>query len=235
MHRFFTGLARAILRPTLIALACLLPQVAPAGMIFWVNGVLSGSDWNYNLMRSELDGSDVATLYTTADSLSSLHATRDHLYWANATTDAIYRANHDGTNITALINSVGSNGSFGGIWTSGTHLYYGLNWVNYKIQKANLDGSGVTTVISGTRPQGEIVGSGSYIYWTPSGVDTIYRINQDGTGQVQVVSNPIGTTELESVAVGGNALYGRTGTATASTLRIWTVQTCPRFSTSSTA
>ena len=89
------------------------------------------------------------------------------------------------------------------------HIY----WANYgsgTIIEANLDGTGVTTLVSGQgNPTGVAVNS-SHIYWANSGSGTIDEANLDGTGVTTLVSGqnvPIG------VAVNSSHIYWAGGGA----------------------
>ena len=100
----------------------------------------------------------------------------------------IYRADADGQNGTPIIADV-----------SARHLAYNptdnkLYWVseaNHRIQRSNLDGSDVETLLdSGVSQLAGLAvdGLNGHIYFTDLGSDKISRINLDGSGRVDLIT-----------------------------------------------
>jgi hypothetical protein len=65
--------------------------------------------------------------------------------------------------------------------------------------KANLDGTGVTTVVTGQSAPAGVAVDGSHIYWASAFGGTINKANLDGTGVTTLVT---GQNEPIGVAVG---------------------------------
>jgi len=103
-----------------------------------------------------------------------------------------------------------------GTGAPGAHLY----WTNFgafpntgTIGEANVDGTGVTTIVSGQNgPLGVAVGA-SYIYWADRNNGTVMQANLDGTGVTTLVS---GQSFPDAVAVSASHIYWTTLTGSAS-------------------
>jgi hypothetical protein len=101
-----------------------------------------------------------------------------------------------------------------GTGPTGQHLY----WTNYgsgTVMRANLDGTGVTTLVSGrTNHLYGLAADASHIYWIEAdavGNGTVMRANLDGTGMTTLASGqsaPIG------IAVDANYVYWANGDST---------------------
>ena len=122
MQLFLTGFVPAGFRPALIALACLLPQVAPAGVMYWDN-ISGGTDTIYS---ANLDGTGVKTIISLAYSITSFRVTLAYLYANNHTDKAIVRFNLDGTNPTTLINNPAGANTISSLSVDSNNLYYFL-------------------------------------------------------------------------------------------------------------
>ena len=118
-----------------------------------------------------------------------------HIYWTDAGTNAIQRARLDGTHVENLLPH-GLIEPYGiAVAVSGGKMYWS-DW-EVGIQRANLDGSGVETLVRAARPNGIAVDAGGgKIYWTDYGSNRIRRANLDGSQVEDLVittlDNPYG-------------------------------------------
>ena len=81
---------------------------------------------------------------------------------------------------------------------TGSKLY----WTNARgrIQRANLDGSGIQNVLQDLSDPTDIVVSNGFIYWTEGG-NSVRRVNVSGQKIVQDIAANLGT--VGGLAVGG--------------------------------
>jgi hypothetical protein len=150
-----------------------------------------------------------------------------HMYWTDDTgsmTSAVLRrANLDGSNLVVVVDHSGAGYSQGiDLDLTNEKLYWtGQVPEVEKIMRANLDGTGVETVVgSGLgRPRGVKVDAGnSMLYWTDYDLGTIERANLDGSNRQTILSglsNPYGIAlafgvvpEPSSIALCGLAGVG---------------------------
>jgi hypothetical protein len=90
--------------------------------------------------------------------------------------------------------------------TIGPHLYW-TDLGDGTVKEANLDGTGVTTLVSHqSSPSGVAVDS-SHIYWANNGNGTIMEANLDGTGVTTLVS---GQSNAVGLAVDSSHIYWTT-------------------------
>ena len=88
--------------------------------------------------------------------------------------------------------------------TGGGYLYWS-NYATSTINRANLNGTGVTTLVSGLNSPSAVAVDSSHIYWTDySGGHTVSEANLDGTGVTNLVTGP---SYSQGMAVDGSHLY----------------------------
>ena len=76
-----------------------------------------------------------------------------------------------------------------GLAVGSCHIYW-ADQGSGTIMEANLDGTGVTTLVSGlTAPFGVAVDS-SHIYWAEPSAEAIMEANLDGTGATAIATDP---------------------------------------------
>ena len=127
------------------------------GKIYWVDASAQ------KIQRANLDGSNIETLVAELDGPGgiALDMAGGQMYWMDADTGSIYRANLDGSNIETLITGL-TNPSAIALDVDGGKMYWvdvsnwwmdGSNWWMdgraSKIQRADLDGSNIETLITG--------------------------------------------------------------------------------------
>ena len=178
---------------------------ATVGHLYWTNSPDGTID------RANLDGTNQQTLVTGQGSLVGVAVDSSHIYWANNTTDpynpigTIMRANLDGTNQQTLITGIYPFG----VAVDSSRIYWTQG---YLIMAANLDGSGVTTLVhllNNGVAAGVAVDS-SHIYWADNHNDTIMSAGLGGGGVTTLVTNQLSPL---GVAVDASHIYWPAGNA----------------------
>ncbi len=156
---------------------------------------------SFEVGRSDLDGSNLVTLFNEPDSwvgYSSvvLDYLRDQLYFVDAGRSAVYRMESDGANPTVIIPSDGLNISYTRIHnlqvdSLGEKLY----WTHMKtFRRSNIDGSGAETLftVSEWPSQIQLDAATGKVYWAMwngiPGEGSINRANLDGSQQETLVA-----------------------------------------------
>ena len=159
------------------------------GHIFWTNLRVE------TIQRANLDGSNVQTIVTGLK--SSLDIALDveggHIYWTNRGTGNIQRADFNGFNVQTIV--TGLSGPTGiALDTAGGKMYW-TDWddTTDRIQRANLDGSNVETLIPTGSGLWAPIGialdvAGGKMYWTDTEPDRIHRANLDGSNVETLIS-----------------------------------------------
>lgn len=148
-------------------------------------------------------------LTLTLVTLNRVHA--QQLYWADIGTDQqkIYRSDADGENARVLATRVVFPSNVV-VDEAGRKLY----WIDQnldRIERADLDGSGVEVVVSELVNDIALDGAG-HIYWTSLTFDEIRRANLDGTGVVTLVSGTPAPFGIELDLVNGKMYWSDTAT-----------------------
>ena len=180
-------------------LFCLLffvPNTIVAQKIYW------SSASNQAIYSSNLDGSDVEVVVTTAPNPFGVAVYRDKLYWtALGNSNAlIQRSNLDGTGIEDIV-SVGLS-SPTGMDVSGNKIYWADSGSD-RIQRADLDGSNVEDLIFVGGVMDVEVENGK-IYWTNTNTNTIQRANLDGSNIEDVL---ISLNNHAGLSIHNNKIY----------------------------
>ena len=134
----------------------------------------------------------------------AVDASSGKVYWTEKTGGSrgtINSANLDGTSVTELT-SILSVPMGISVDVTGSKLY----WTNARgrIQRANLDGSGIQNVVQNLSGPTDIVVSNGFIYWT-EGRNSVRRVNMSGQKIVQDIAANLGT--VGGLAVGGGKVY----------------------------
>lgn len=168
--------------------------------IYWVNRL---TQTGQSVGRANLDGTGVnQNFIPAARSMPCGPAVDDmHVYWANTFSKSIARADIDGRN--ADQSFITNQFLPCQVAVDGSHIYWSPG-----IIRANLDGTGVQSIVPGAGGCGVAV-DGSHIYFVKDGSHqgdpgTIWQANLDGTGVQRIVGNagdPCG------VAVDGKYVY----------------------------
>ena len=134
----------------------------------------------------------------------AVDASSGKVYWTEktgASSGTINSANLDGTSVTELT-SILSVPMGIAVDATGNNLY----WTNARgrIQRANLDGSGIQNVVQDLSGPTDLVISNGFIYWTEGG-NSVRRVNMSGQKIVADVAANLGT--VGGLAVGGGKVY----------------------------
>ena len=162
---------------------------SPGDRMYW------GDIGTHKIQSSKLDGTDVVDLITDLDSPSSiaLDPAGGKIYWAEEGTfpKKIQRANLDGSGVEDLILLGQTDPRSVRLDPSGGKLYWSNDTVG-SVQRANLDGTDVATIITGlTSPTGTALDlKHSKVYWInfPAGMRKIQRANLDGSSVEDVIT-----------------------------------------------
>ena len=164
------------------------------GKIYWTAA-------HGTIQRANLDGSNIKTLVPGVFGLASLGIALDvaegRMYWTDVNespsgTGAIQRANLDGSNIETLITGLETpvglalDGDGDKIyWTDagGVDVFGDKIPGMGKVQRANLDGSNIETLVTELEAPFGIAldGDGGQLYWTDAGTGAVQRANLDGS------------------------------------------------------
>jgi hypothetical protein len=163
------------------------------------------------IMESNLDGTGVTTLVSNLTEPGGVAVDSSHIYWTDA--NGINEANLDGSNPQLLVSAQNAQNA-SGIAVDGSHIY----WASYtgSIKESNLDGTGVTTLVSNQDDPEGVAVDGGHIYWANYLADaqqggTINEANLDGSGMTTLVTTQPGFYP-EGVAVEGSHIIWATNT-----------------------
>jgi hypothetical protein len=140
---------------------------------------------------------------STISSPFAIEVTATNLYWSRASgAGSILRSDLNGGNIVTIIPSA----YVYDMQVTSNYIYYGDNNYPSAIKRANLDGTGITNLITDTFGIGLINGlcvTTNFIYWSeynPSSGGGIRRASLGGTGRIDVYNAPPGS-EIRGVVV----------------------------------
>lgn len=163
-----------------------------AGKVYWAeNRPMSDNDW---IRRANLDGSGIEELVTSGfeDGPNSMAVYHDggRIYWGEGGLDQIKHAALDGADVGTLFTfGYYSDGVPSGVAvdSQGAKLY----WVfRDKVQRGNLDGTGMETLISGlVNPRGIALDvQAGKLYFADATTGSIERANLDGSNLQTIIS-----------------------------------------------
>ena len=154
------------------------------GIVYWTQFDATAGVGNVGIVHPTAGQRIARYISTGSDTPGSLVIGGGKVYWTEMTGErggAINSANADGTNVTELASILAMPMGIA-VDTVGSNLY----WTNARgrIQRANLDGSGITNVVEGLGSPGDIVLSNSIsapMTTTPTTVSYApYDVNKDG-------------------------------------------------------
>ena len=179
------------------------------------------------IMRANLDGTGLEELIAGLDNPGDIviDESAGKMYWpdyfdANSNQKAepnesrIQRANLDGSGIEDVVTGLrnvlfitldsAANKIY---WSERGEVFRSPGAFDGKIQRANLDGSGMEDVLSGLdNPHGiELDSSAGKVYWTDNQQDTIHSANIDGTGQQTLLSFGLGSASPMDITLDPSA------------------------------
>ncbi len=165
------------------------------GFVYWTDRDADA------IFRAELDGSNPTQILTTGQPRGiRVDPVGGKIYWADSGdggAQAVLRANLDGTGKEIL--AVGFRPRFLDLDLTNNHVYWTDSSAGV-IERANLDGSGRQTLLSGlSGPLGiALDAAGNAMYWTDSPDGLVQRAALDGSGVQTILS---GLTSPSAIAL----------------------------------
>lgn len=162
-------------------------STVPWGITYGADGVFF-SGQNGAIWRMDANGSnfsDVAAMNVPR----GIVQTDDSVYIANAN-GRIFQGTYNGTTLTLGSAIVAINGaSFQGLTADANYLYW-TDITNHLIQRSDLNGGNVTTLVSsGLNTPHDIQATASYLYWTDQANNVIQRSALDGSNVTTLVNS----------------------------------------------
>lgn len=170
------------------------------------------------IRQVNLDGTGEVTLISGLDGPAgpTLDLAGGQMYWADSNAGTIRRANLDGSGLTTLVSGLPPSGPMSPsafqpaldlargqmYWTDGVEFEPG------SLRRANLDGSDVTTLVTGLRGSAGAVAldlAGGQMYWGEGQAPArIRRANLDGSGLTTLLQVPVTEVALD---IPGGKMY----------------------------
>lgn len=165
----------------------------PNGKIWWTDIAVAG---NAKIRRANLDGSNVEDVVALGNvTPSAVRLSGGKLYWSEyLPVNRVLRCDLDGSNVEEILTGLAAN-VYGVATAPGLGKIYWTSALGDTVNRANLDGTGQETLVTGTDGANGIVVSVPLgkIYWTATG-GTVNRANLDGTN-VETLESGIGNLE----------------------------------------
>lgn len=177
----------------------------PWGISYSSSGVfvtgLNGAVWHMNL-----DGSDFKSVLGMNAGRGVVEA-GGYVYIANEVANSrVWRGVYDGTAITGFTPIVSITGAaFQGLTADGNYLYFS-DTANHLIRRADLDGSNVTSLVTGLTTPYDLDVTANYLYWVDQGANLLQRSDLNGGN----VTTLIGSTFLSApsgIYVSADSIY----------------------------
>lgn len=178
---------------------------APWGISYSSSGVFitgqNGAVWHMNL-----DGSDFKSVLSMNAGRGVVEA-GGYVYIANEVANSrIFRGIYDGTSITGFTSIVSINGAaFQGLTADDNYLYFS-DTTNQLIRRANLDGSNVTSLVTGLTTPYDLAVTANYLYWVDQGANLLQRSDLNG-GNVTTLIDSNSLMAPSGIYVTGDAIY----------------------------
>lgn len=171
-----------------------------AGHLYFTNGHDPSQTAIASILRMNLDGSGLVTLTSSISAVRQieLDLLNSRMYWsaegtADGGADSIYVANLDGTGATTFVSGLWNPRGMALDLVDGKVYWDTFDITNHtrRIQRANLNGTGVETIITG-ETHGvwglEIDPVNRLLYWGDAPGRRVRRANLDGTGITDVIT-----------------------------------------------
>jgi len=182
--------------------------------VYWVEGGFNTG----RLGKVDIDGSGFQVLLTGLGNPLGvdIDPINGYVYWTEGSTQKIRRANLDGSNpVDLLTNLPGPDGLSLDLVNSKVYWTNATNTANNPtLQRANLDGTNIQTLFTGSDATSvEVDSVGSKIYWTQginSNVNTLRRANLDGSSPQTLFTAPVqmsGSGLMYGLSVGYDSTF----------------------------
>ena len=171
----------------------------------------SSSDEVISTNDTEIDTSPVSSLSASRVSGYTISLTAPSTagtYYYGTCVDPVSGESRTGNNCSQSVRVTVSGGSSGG--NSGTGKMYWVDSVTRKIQRANLDGSGVEDLVTSglSNPHGLALDPGAgKMYWTDIETEKIQRANLDGSGVEDLVTSGLHSPLGLALDLGAGKMY----------------------------
>jgi DNA-binding beta-propeller fold protein YncE len=165
-----------------------------AQSVFWAN------EW-YGIYRTNADGSNAAQVYSTdgtgATAQGIAVANDGTIYWTDYRTNSIWRTNSDASGTTAVVSCDSEPRGIAIDGASGKMYWAQFGGGYSSIDCANLDGTGVTKLVTDSSGSGSPIGIAldpvsKKIYWADRDGNQIWQAGLDGTNAKPVVTGVSG-------------------------------------------
>jgi len=147
------------------------------------------------IVRVNLDGSGLVDIVSGIGNINpssvAIDVVGERIYWGDMGTDGIMRADFDGSNVAQLITGLNSVRDVA-LDLSAGFIYFAQGT---SVRRVNLDGSGLTDLVTQTDLPGlapyslELDLASGSIYFADAGTDGIYRSDLDGSNLTALVSS----------------------------------------------
>lgn len=151
-----------------------------------------------SITRINRDGTGATALVTMDLSFpNGIDVTDTYIYWSDSGKLSIKRSDLNGSNIVELITNLASTELPNDVIVTDDYLYWttrdlaltrGGSAQPGTIQRANLDGTGITTLVNNLVFPQQVVATSNYLFWTDSRTGKVQRSNLDGTNQVDIIT-----------------------------------------------
>jgi DNA-binding beta-propeller fold protein YncE len=140
------------------------------------------------------------------------------VYWVNSADDTVMRSTLHGTDVQTIVDLKALFGGTGANYApryvdvdaSGGKVYWSDSVAN-RIQRANLDGSSVETLVPGFTGEGlrgiAVDSAAGKVYWTDFAAQKIQRANLDGTNVEDLVTGGLSAVRDIAVDPAGGKMY----------------------------
>lgn len=182
-----------------------------SGRANWVAADFTAANTGLSATFTRAGGDDGATLFVDGLGFRVETAVIDPsaggLFYSDIATNIITRTTSNGTNPLTILSALGDDPSDIAYDPVTKKIYWSVTTGGF-IRRANLDGTGIETIVTGggTITGLDIDSVSRTIYWADSAGDRIVRANLDGTAQTVILS-AIGTPQALALDVGAGKLY----------------------------
>jgi len=187
-----------------------------SGQLYFANRSVNGSSSNRSVQRANLDGTGIVSLVTTSTGgvrFMALDLVGGKMYWTDESI-GVRRANLDGSALEIIVSQGGGIRGIALDLTAGK-VYWANGGVapvgDGMLQRADLNGSSVETLVTGIDPVGLDLFEGQ-MYWTDPVAGKIQSANLDGSALTDLItaglSVPSGLKIVQQIPEPGTQMLG---------------------------
>lgn len=176
------------------------------------NKVYIYNPFKAHIARGDTDGNNYEVFLQGRDAIAGIDVdpATSEIYWIESNNTRIMKSKDDGADETVILSSTSiSNALDLELDTTAGKMYFAEF---SSIRRANLDGTGLETIVSSITPRG-IALTSTKVYWFDISDRTLRRANKDGTGAETLTteSTIINSTDVEVDEVGGHVFVMSSG------------------------